>query len=252
MRILVSFTILALTISCAKQDIGPTKGSIQVIQKRFDDEEKAKVDPKTAGGQPGKILVYGAVIKKETQKPYSNIQVIQKAGLGKNGTYPKLTAELGFSTIREVPPEESKKTYLNLGCDLSIREKGTLYINGYKRTTLEKSLKFEHNNYSLLAGQIYICGKFKVPVKDLFIMSSSLYLKNAEIEVIGTSNKKSEEVLEFSVAELIITGKNKIVSIQPDASSTTDSAPTLWLDIYRFIGGSGTLSIESYGANYKP
>lgn len=199
-----------------------------------------------SGGLPGKITLNGVAVI-DNDKLDSRLSTSQIAGLDKSGSG-TLTVAKDSLILKSISDEqiaknrksltetETKRTYINLGCELAESEIAGL-TDISNKIDLSKSAVLE-------ASRVFICGELRIANILLIINASDIMLKDAVI-----TQNISLGIVSVSAKSLVLIGKNKIKTIGENSSSLVMEAASIGLYVDQEIYGDGTLALESIGGN---
>lgn len=200
-----------------------------------------------SGGQPGTIILNGAVVKNDSTLN-ERISIEQSVGKSEIETkqseksMPKLNSELKRKD--DYKPSELG-TYLNVGCDL----KDDSRIEGMKEQKNkpnEFGITDVFGTGSAMVDKIFVCGKVEVFEAVVFLNANEIYFKDAEI-------KKENQigVIDITTNTLVLEGENIISTSGVSGSAASFlSAADIKLNVYDSLSGAGVLKLTSVGADY--
>lgn len=207
-------------------------------------------DVLSAGGQPGKLKLSGALVLDEsTLDP--RLTIVQSPGRGWSGEYPEidmdsliLETKVNETLLMETQVLEAEKTFINVGCDTAeftevadLQEKAieTKEIEEYGSPTLAK----------LRANLIIICDAAPLTDLKVSILADKLILKKMNLTISGDLLKS----VQITTNELELRSANLITTLAQDKELTVLAAPSVTIAATT-LTGEGSLIIESHGANY--
>lgn len=200
-----------------------------------------------SGGQPGEISLNGVAVKSNGTLD-DRINIVQTVGTSAEKTeispsnLPKLNAELK----RKDDYKASKfDTYLNVGCDL----KGDSRIEGMteaKNKANEFGITDTFGSVASMVDKVFICGKVELKELIVIINANELILDNALLSMVSGIG-----LISMTSDILSIEGKNLILTNGvSDSTASLLPAPSIKLNIFERILGTGALKLKSAGGNY--
>lgn len=223
-------------IEKAKLDNQQTDDLIANINKTF-----------TMGGQPGSITLNGVIVL-DADKLDSRITTSLEAGLTRAGSATEITKKdlLVLNNLEannlaklndQLKKTETKKTYINLGCELAESE-----IAGLTEVSAKEEMT--KDIISLSASRVFICGEQKLNKLVAMISASEVMLKDANL-----INQKEVGSLTLSTSTLVLVGKNKISGLGENKADILLPGSSLDLKVTTEIYGDGELALQTKGGD---
>ncbi len=200
-----------------------------------------------AGGQPGEIVLNGAVVKSDgTVIELITMEQTVGASAEKTEIYPSKIPKLNAELKRKDDYKPTKfETFLNVGCDL----KGDSRVEGMtesKNKPNEFGITDTFGAVASMVDKIFICGKVETYEAVVVLNANEVIMDGAEL-----SMKMTVGLISITADVLSVEGKNTILTAgASDSSASLISAPSIKLSIFEKVNGNGDLKLKSTGGNY--
>ncbi|WP_413575058.1 hypothetical protein ACLVWU_12420 [Bdellovibrio sp. HCB290] len=256
-KLLATAVLMSLAACAVKDD----KASSVALGLRGDDTPKGEATVNTKdGGQPGQIMVTGAIVKiDESKVNYDEpsdklsvnpaIKITYIAGLAADGKLTDLDPDhkpMSNLTKSETILNEvvSDTSYVVFGC--TDDQVDASYINGL--TKKEVMATADQVGSLTSAKVVFVCGELKTTAMALAIKADTLILNSASI--ISTA---PAGMVDIGANKLSLIGKNLIRTIGQDADSNVLPAASIEFNVTKELmaGTDGTLHITSKGGDIK-
>ncbi|MEK2688182.1 hypothetical protein [Bdellovibrio sp. GT3] len=258
-KLLATAVLMSLAACAVKDD----KAS-RVALRGGDTTPKGEVSADlTVGGQPGQIMVTGAIVKYDADKVNyeepsdklslnPSIKTTYITGISADGKIAEVDADFkpmlnltkSESVLKEV---EADTSYAVLGCaddqvDATFTNGLTLKDGAAKSadSTLDKV------STATTAKVVFVCGDLKTTAMALAIKADTLVLNNARI--ISTAQAG---VVDIGANKLVLIGESTIQTIGQDAAANVVPAAAIEFNVTKELSGDGTLVISSKGGDIK-
>lgn len=227
------------------------------------------------GGQPGKILISGAIVKDDSQLD-NHITLLSKGGVGKDGTESPvqiqekqiLSSNISEENIKSVNSSlssaENREVMAAVGCDenwiesLNKEKKLSIRKNTSQPPSAISSDSITDNDYTkdltlrlvIEANTVVLCGKLEeINYLYITIIADEIILNN--VDYVRSDFYGSFKLI---ANKLELIGKNQIQLKGPEQSIVLPMLSSIEVNIIKGLSStdqSGHLTIFSTGSNYK-
>lgn len=249
------FFVATLTLISACSVKTDTKATDDVTQKIEADNKKNQEDLDkilnnpllVAGGQPGKISVFGIAVQESADKVVLDDRITVSQTPGKSSSdivttqiskdnRPVLSSKLDSNTFEKL---SSDKTFVNLNC----KQVDSILVDGL---TEAPSKPISDGILVISANTIVLCADVQLQSLLNSVSADHLILIDVDSTLIGSNGGS----ISMSANKLTLIGKNKVSTKGLDASGImTISAASIDLKISKEIDGDGSLQLISVGGN---
>ncbi|WP_413582025.1 hypothetical protein [Bdellovibrio sp. HCB288] len=255
-KLLATAVLMSLAACAVKDD----KAS-RVALRGGDTTPKGEVSADlTVGGQPGQIMVTGAIVKIDENKTNYDepsdkmslnpaIKVTVVGGLSADGKVVELDPDfkpmLNLTKSETILTEVTSDTsYAVLGC--SDDQVDASYTNGLTKKQVEATA--DQLGSVISAKVVFVCGDLKTTAAALVIKADTLVLNSANI--ISTAQAG---MVDIGANKLALNGENSIQTIGQDAVTNVLPAASIEFNVTKEAPGdaTGTLVISSKGGDIK-
>jgi len=227
-----------------------TKKKIADIKKENDDILDQLRTLMTEGGQPGQIKISGVVVNENSETDH-RITMLAKTGVGKDGSQPQIAPAHAPALSQtndnvDLSHLTSKKDLVAIGCDEKIIANLALMENLEIQKLPDP---ISEDVLTVSAKLVVLCGQLENLKFDFVtVQADELVMDSVDFTKTGWLGKTT-----FSANKLHLMGANKITAKGIDSSMILAPVHTIELNVMKELSSSndGTLSVQSYGANYK-
>lgn len=206
---------------------------------------ESALDATSYGGQPGSVVLAGALVRDENTLD-SRITVNLLAGKSWRGQRPEVNAgtlqlkvKISDSTVQEIEKLKDDKTFVNLGCDASVR--------GEVKDLEEKQIEASTSPLALIKAKVVlICDGKQIKSSMTLITAETVIIAGLRHEMNGAVDKS----LSVSTNDLVVEGDNLIISKGKDGASTLLQGPSVSIAATK-LSGNGKIEINAEGSSYQ-
>jgi hypothetical protein len=259
MCIIFKTSLIILSVACLaacsssesdshKKAVEDLKKDTNRISEAIKKSNEISLDHISSGGQPGKVILEGALVSDNTNTD-PRIVVNVQTGKGWRGQ----RAELSASTIqlkqkvsdycyhqKFAPFIKARETFVNLGCDLTDRND----LAGLE----EKKIEAFSTPY-INAEIVLLCDGSQIEKNvTTFICADTVVFGSLKLEMTGSGDKLAN--LSIYSNKLVVDGDSVILSKGKDGPYTIYQREPSVLISAIALSGNGKIKIDFSGANY--
>ena len=206
---------------------------------------ESALDATAPGGQPGAVALSGALVREDNTID-TRVTVTLLAGKSWRSQRPQvnsgvqqLKAKLSDQSVQEIEKLKTDKTFVNLGCDTSVRPD----VNALEERIADSS----NSSVAVIKAKVVlICDASLLKANMTLITADTVVLSGVKLGLTGAVEKS----LSIVSGDLSIESENQISSKGQDGASTILQGPSISIASSNLIG-NGKLEIISEGASYK-
>lgn len=209
---------------------------------------ESALDATSYGGQPGSVVLSGALVSNENTMD-SRVTVNLMAGKSWRGQRPEVNAgalqlkvKIADSTVQEIEKLKDDKTFVNLGCDASVRSE----VKDLKDLE-EKQIEASTSPLAVIKVKVVlICDGKQIKSNMTLITAETVVIAGLRHEMLGAVDKS----ISVSTNDLVVVGDNQIVSKGKDGASTLLQGPSVSVAATK-LSGNGKIEINAEGSSYQ-